>query len=210
VEAKKELNALYEKASWPIGHKHIALAREHAAAGRLKDAQREYVIAVVAGNLGDPPDALAGFIASRYRMTRADFDSFARYGTPKEITFDGGSLVAPDSDPQVGSDYADEVKERRSFEGQNAIRAGVRMSVAGLTGPCEGGYPGSLLARRCCLPRYGPRWLPQRSTLSGLIPTARTLAVYASRRRLPGPAQDSLPAGRPTLPDGTFTRWTSM
>jgi hypothetical protein len=143
VEAKKELNALYEKASWPIGHKHIALAREHAAAGRLKDAQREYVIAVVAGNLGDPPDALAGFIASRYRMTRADFDSFARYGTPKEITFDGGSLVAPDSDPQVGSDYADEVEERRSFEGQNAIRAGVRMSVAGLTAnlPARSGDP---------------------------------------------------------------------
>ena len=63
------------------------------------------------------------------------------------------------------------------------------------SGPASGGYPGSLLAQRYCLPHSRRRRLPQRSTLSGLIPTARTLAVYASRRRLPDAMQDSLPAG---------------
>ena len=83
---------------------------------------------------------------------------------------------------------------------------GLRPRWVVASGPARGGYPGSLLARRCCLPQCGQRRLPQRSTLSGLNPTARTLTVYASPRRLPGRHARLASGWWPTLPVGTFTR----
>ena len=60
-----------------------------------------------------------------------------------------------------------------------------------------------VLRFRCCLPSLRPRrpaWL----NLSKSNSAARVLAVYASRRRLPDDAQDSLSAGGPTLSDREF------
>jgi hypothetical protein len=53
--------------------------------------------------------------------------------------------------------------------------------------------------RRCGLPPASRCPPAQKDTISGLHHAAHGLAVYASRRRSPDAAQDSLPAGRLTL-----------
>jgi hypothetical protein len=132
-DAGKEIDAVYSTAMTPLVLGHLERAREHSAAGRMKDAQREYVLAALGGGGTDLPRELAGFVTSRYRMTTADFESFVGTGEPREFSFDGGSLVQPSPDAEINKDYKQEIDTQYRFRGQNGIRAGLRVSGAGLT-----------------------------------------------------------------------------
>jgi hypothetical protein len=75
--------------------------------------------------------------------------------------------------------------------------------------PVSGGPPYSR-ALRCCLPLVQKTSATACFNLSRLDHTARTLAVYASRRRSPFATQDSLPAGDIPWPDRTVRSGPAM